>query len=358
LFTLRRNHLAAIKNERATAERLWNDLLSTKRNTKAMMMKTNRIGLALVALALALSAQAFAEEVPAPLLGVQRIVFLGDSITQGGDYVTDFDCWLISRGIHIEVLNLGLASESATDLTEAENAGHKKSFGFGRPLLSERLDRVLAATKPDLLIACYGMNDGGSLPADQAGTERFAAAITHLRDKALKAGVKRVVLCTPPPHDAKGNASQQAHDENLTRYTKWLLSKKAAGWEVVDIHGPMRQALDEGRAKDPQFALAGDGVHPGREGHWLMATAILAQFLGADLDGVSSAEQLFKRNGTEIRKLVHTRMTTLHAAWMTEAGHTRPGVPGGPGTKPGLPIVEANLRAAELTKQIAGLQGK
>lgn len=299
-----------------------------------------------------IAGMSFADAVPTPLRGVHRIVILGDSITQAGDYVTDFECWLVSQGIHIEVLNLGLASETASDLTEAENAEHKRGNGFGRPFVSQRLNRVLNATKPDLLVACYGMNDGGSLPADESGTKRFAAAITRLRDEALNAGVKYVVLCTPPPQDARGNISQKAHDENLTRYSNWLLSKKADGWVVVDIHGPMRKALDERRAKNPNFAFAPDGVHPGREGHWLMASLILKQFLGADLEGVSSAEQLFKKNGPEIRQLVHARMSTLFAAWMTAIGHTRPGVPGGPGAKPGLSIAEANAKAAEFSNQI------
>lgn len=294
----------------------------------------------------------FADEVPAALRGVHRIVFLGDSITQAGDYVTDFDCWLVSRGINIEVLNLGLASETAADLTEAENQGHKKGNGFGRPFLSQRLDRVLAETKSDLIFACYGMNDGGSLPAGEAGTKRYADAITHLRDAALKAGVKRVILCTPPVQDSKGNASQQVHDENLTRYSLWLESKKNEGWEVVDIHGPMRAKLDERRAKDSNFVLANDGVHPGREGHWLMATCILNQFIGTKVDPNSSAEHLFKTNGEEIRKLVNLRMKTLFSAWMSKIGHTRPGVPGGPGSKLGLTIGEASAKAADITKRI------
>jgi len=302
---------------------------------------------------LAICGSLFADGVPAPLQGVHRIVFLGDSITQAGDYVTDFDCWLVSRGLRIEVLNLGLASETASDLTESENAGHKKAFGFGRPFLSQRLDRILAATKPDLLIACYGMNDGGSLPADESGAKRFEAAITHLREAALQAGVKRVVLCTPPTHDAKGNAAEKVHDENLTRYSAWLLSQRETGWDIVDIHGSMRKALDERRANDPNFAFAGDGVHPGREGHWLMAKAILTQFMGANLDGVVSADELFRRDGKAIRELVHRRMTTLFGAWMAQIGHTRPGVPGGPGAKPGPSLVEANAKAAEITRQIA-----
>ena len=318
-----------------------------------MTMRVNFKILILLTCVALLAGQVCAGEVPVTLHGVQRIVFLGDSITQHGDYVADFDCWLVSRGINIEVLNLGLASETAADLTDAENAGHKKAHGFGRPLLSERMDRVIAATKPNVIIACFGMNDGGDLPADETGTKRFAEAITKLRDAALKAGVKRVVLCTPPPHDAKGNASQKTHDENLTRYSEWLLSKKADGWDVVDIHGTMRRALDAGRAKDPNFALSNDGVHPGREGHWLMATAILTQFVGTDLDGIASAEQLFKAEGKEIRDLVRARMAKLFSAWMRQIGHTRPGVPCGPGTKPGSSVMDANAQAAEITKQIS-----
>lgn len=319
-----------------------------------MTMKSNLKGLILLSCFALLTVQLCAGEVPKSLRGVQRIVFLGDSITQQGDYVVDFESWLVSQGINIEVMNLGLASETAADLTDAENAGHKKAYGFGRPSLGERMYRVIAATKPDVIIACFGMNDGGDLPADETGTKRYAAAMTKLHDAALKAGVRRVVLCTPPPHDAKGDAAQKAHDENLTRYSEWLLSKQSDGWDVVDIHGPMRRALDAGRAKDPSFALANDGVHPGREGHWMMASAILTEFIGADLDGIASAEHLFKADGKEIRDLVHARMTKRFSAWMRQIGHTRPGVPGGPGTKPGQSVEAANVEAAQFTKQILG----
>ena len=67
----------------------------------------------------------------ARLRGVRRIVFLGDSITQAGDYVTDFECGLLARGIQVEVLNLGLGSETATDLTSqacrARDTSYEKS---------------------------------------------------------------------------------------------------------------------------------------------------------------------------------------------------------------------------------------
>ena len=327
-------------------------------------MKINRLfhlsGSLALALVLVLADSVRAAENTAPLParakevlpGVHRIVFLGDSITQGGDYVTDVECWLLAHGIQLEVLNLGLGSETASDLTPEENEGHLKKYGFGRPFVSERLERAMAATKPDLLFACYGMNDGGSLPPDAAGTKRFAEAITHLRAAAAKSGVKRVVICTPPVQDAKGNSKMNYHDENLARYTAWLLSKRADGWDVVDIHTPMRRALDEGRLKDPAFQFAKDGVHPGREGHWLMASEILSQFLGAKLDGVAAAEDLFPAHGTVIRKLVRERMVLRFNSWMTQIGHKRPGVAGAPGAKPGLPLAEANAKAADVAKQI------
>ena len=39
-----------------------------------------------------------AKSTPASLVGVQRIVFLGDSITQAGGYVADVECWLLAQG--------------------------------------------------------------------------------------------------------------------------------------------------------------------------------------------------------------------------------------------------------------------
>lgn len=291
----------------------------------------------------------------AKLDGVKRIVFLGDSITQGGDYVTDFECALLANEIRLEVLNLGLGSETASDLAEEENAEHLKAYRFGRPAVSERLDRALAATKADLLIVCYGMNDGSSLPANEVGTKRFAEATTTIREAALKSGVKRVVLCTPPVRDDKGNAGLKFHDENLTRYSEWLLSKRADGWDVVDIHMPMRKALDEGRARDPAYALSGDGVHPGREGHWIMAQQILTEFLGLQVADARSAEELFPADGAEVRELVNQRMRVRFEAWMSKIGHKRPGVAGGPGTKAGLTIEQANESAGAITKQIEAI---
>jgi lysophospholipase L1-like esterase len=269
----------------------------------------------------------------AALQGIGKVVFLGDSITQAGDYIVDVQCWLFSRGIGNHFINVGLGSETATDLTPEENAGHVQAYRFARPAVGERFARALNLTKPDLLFLCYGMNDAGALPADDAGFGRFTAAVTRLRDDAIKGGVRKVVLCTPPVHDHKGDAAKAYHDASLARYSAWLLSKRAEGWQVVDFHTPMRKALDEGRAADPAFALAADGTHPGREGHWIMAKQLLQDFFGAEAITAGSAEDLFASHGAEIRAQVRELTDLRFNYWMARIGHRRPGVIGGPDQK-------------------------
>src|SRR5687768_12463952 len=191
---------------------------------------------------------------------VQRIVFLGDSITYAGHYVDQFEAFLVTRypEREFEVLDLGLPSETVSGLSEPGHAGGK----FPRPGLHERLDRVLAKTKPDLIIACYGMNDGIYAPFSEERFAKFRDGIEKLRAKATAAGAK-VVHLTPPVFDsqpikAKTDPSGKDpavmftdYDEVLTHYSEWLLSKRSEGWRVVDIHRVMRSILDARRAADP-----------------------------------------------------------------------------------------------------------
>ncbi|MBL9213598.1 MAG: SGNH/GDSL hydrolase family protein [Opitutaceae bacterium] len=279
---------------------------------------------------------------------VRRIVFLGDSITYGGGYVNAFAAYFATRhpGRPLEILNVGLSSETVSGLSEE---GHAKG-AFPRPDLHERLGRVLAATKPDLVVACYGMNDGIYLPLEAERFRRYQDGLKRLRAAVAAVGA-RIVHATPAPYD-DGRGGKAGYGAVLERYAAWLLEQRAAGWEVIDLNGPMRAALAAHRKQEPDFYLSKDGVHPGDYGHWLMAREILRHFGARDLEGVESAAAMVATlpRGPEILDLVTRRQTLLRDAWLTATGHQRPGV------RAGLPLTEAEAQARAIDVKLAALR--
>jgi lysophospholipase L1-like esterase len=276
--------------------------------------------------------------------GVKRVLFLGDSITYAGQYVTDIETYFVLRHpeLKVEFINAGLPSETASGLSEEGHANGE----FPRPDLHERLSRVLEQTKPDLIIACYGINDGIYKPFSEERFARFREGIQWLHEQAGAVGAK-IIHATPPTYDDKKDI-KSGYNAVMARYSQWLLSQRTNGWVVADIHGPMDEYLARERAQKADFALAGDGVHPRAVGHWLMARAILVAMGGVDVEKMANAQQMtagFTR-GDEIHKLVGKRQEMMKDAWLTVTGHKRPGM------NKGLPLAEAQARAADLEKQI------
>lgn len=300
----------------------------------------------------------------APLAGVGRVVFLGDSITHSGQYIADVETYLRLRypKFDAEFISVGLSSETCSGLSEDGHAGGQ----FPRPDVHERLMRVLEATKPNLVVACYGMNCGIYHPLSEERFAAYRAGREKLHAAATAAGAK-VLHITPPTFDPNPIRERTlpagltaypkpyvGYNEVLDAYTAWLVSKRADGWDVCDLHTPMNARLAEGRAADPKFTLAPDGVHPNELGHWIMARAVLAH-LGVpadELSALATSADAWKRwpQAVELRKLVYQRQQLLHDAWLTATGHKRPGV------RAGLPLVEAEAKAAELNAKIAALR--
>ena len=103
--------------------------------------------------------------------GVKRIVFVGNSITYAGGYINYIDTYLSIRypKKNYEIINLGLPSETVSGLSEPNHA----NGAFPRPNLHDRLESLLNKTKPDLIFACYGMNDGIYKPLDETRFKKF-----------------------------------------------------------------------------------------------------------------------------------------------------------------------------------------
>jgi lysophospholipase L1-like esterase len=266
----------------------------------------------------------------------KRVVFLGDSITYGGEYMVYFERWLTVNHpeLTLEVLNQGLPSETVSGLSEPGHMG----YGFARPDLHERLDRALTALKPDLLIACYGINCGIYQALDEERFKRYRDGITRLEQAARKHRAT-IIFMTPPVYDKAG--PNVDYDTVMEAYARWLVSKRADGWQVIDLYTVMKEALKEKRVRNPSFKYARDGVHPGDEGHALMAQQVI-DFFAIKPPLKNPHPNAYGRMMMFLRE----RMRVMRDAWLTEIGHNRPKM------KKGLPLAEAKKIAAENTERI------
>jgi lysophospholipase L1-like esterase len=294
----------------------------------------------------------------AKLQHVHRIVFLGDSITYAGGYVDDVEAYYVTRfpELHFEFINVGLSSETVSGLSEA---GEK----YPRPDLHERLGRVLEKTKPDLVFVCYGMNDGIYQSPDPARYKAFEDGMKSVHEQIAAAGVK-IIHVTPPVFDPipiRQNVSTNGtgafghpyagYNDVLDHFSEWLVSQRAAGWQVADLHSGMNRWLAEERKHDAGFNYTKDGIHPDAKGHWTMAKQVLLYLGAKDVESIESPAAMVAANphGEEILKLVHEQEKVLRDAWLNFCGFKKPGV------KAGLPVPEAEAKAAELDKQIGEL---
>ncbi len=262
----------------------------------------------------------FCAAAPLLLLGKEeKVAILGDSIAYDGKWpaLIEYAMRQSPKYKDAQIVNFGLPSETTSGLSENGHAGG----AFPRPCVHSRLARVLAQYKPDLVIACYGINDGIYQALDKARFKAYQNGMTLLKADVEKAGGK-ILFITPPPHQAD-RPEQSEYDKVMDAYSKWLVGQRKKGWMVVDMRPALKKAIAGMKKKDPAFTYAGDGVHPGPAGHRMIAEAIwpqLAKILNAtnsvtfpdgdDFAGILAEHQ---KNKTD---------------WLVKTGHSRPQIPG------------------------------
>ncbi len=267
-----------------------------------------------------------AAEVPTArqtLASAKRVLVLGDSITHAGGWVANLAAWMEREGFDAEVINCGLPSETVSGLSEEGHAGGR----FPRPDLHERLERVLRLVRPDVILTCYGMNCGIYQPLDDNRFEAFKDGNERLHTTAEKANAT-IIHLTPPvyggPPGTKGPAGDTDYDAVLAAYADWLISKRSDGWIVIDVHGAMKQSLEERRKAEPNFAFAADAVHPGVDGHLAITRAVIDGLGDHELATATDLPDQLAAYVPDVTK----RMEILRDAYVAAAGHRRPGIKG------------------------------
>lgn len=223
-------------------------------------------------------AAAFAAPAPvAPFKEGERVLFFGDSITHNARYVADLQFLLDLRrpGLNVTIMDAGVAGDTAE--------------GGLRRLEWDVLER-----NPDRVFVMFGMNDVGHsgkmwMNAQADGEEleqrsrtvaRYAANMAEIV-RRLKERSVAVVLMTPTPYDeyltAEDGVRKGVNEPfinsiglaSLAVETRRLAASEGLG--LVELYWPMTDFLVK-RAKSP---LMPDRVHPGDEGHFMMASLIL-----------------------------------------------------------------------------------
>lgn len=180
--------------------------------------------------------------VPQGLQGVQRLLFVGDSLTDGSDY-PDFVVNTINGacGTHIEPLNAGICGDTSA-------------------MVLARLQADVLDVKPDMVVLMIGTND----MARDRTVEQFRTDLGKLVETMLDANI-RVVLALPSPlRNRQGNARLEDY-LSVIRQTaekhKLLL---------VDAHAEFVRQIAAGKEM-----IGPDGAHHGKDGFAGMARAML-----------------------------------------------------------------------------------
>jgi lysophospholipase L1-like esterase len=194
-----------------------------------------------------------------------RLVFLGDSITEGGaapgGYIRLIEAQLQKKhkDLDLKVIGAGISGNKVPDL-------------------QRRLQRDVLAKKPTIVLIYIGINDvwhGENDPARGTSPEAYVAGLKEIIGKCQKAGA-RVILCTPSVIGEKADGSNKL-DALLDKYAE--LSRKVAkeaGVKVCDLRKAFLEHLKTANPdKKRTGILTSDGVHLNPAGNKFVAEVML-----------------------------------------------------------------------------------
>jgi lysophospholipase L1-like esterase len=187
-----------------------------------------------------------------------RVVFLGDSITEQYQYSSYIELYLTTRfpAWNMQFLNAGIGGDTA-------NGGARR---FAEQVLDE---------KPTAVTIDFGMNDGGYGAFNAVAAEKFARQTSEMVDMAKKAEV-RVALISPNAVDVRPRPNLKTYLETQQQFyapLKEIADKE--GVAFVDQYAVTRKVLEKIAADNAAVKPFPDGVHTSPAGGLLMARTIL-----------------------------------------------------------------------------------
>ncbi len=215
-----------------------------------------------------------------------RVVFLGDSITEQRLYTTYLETYTLSRYPKwtLTFRNVGWGGDTSW-LRQRAHPDEAKLFAASPEEQQKMVEQAVAAglgrdvlpLKPTAVTIDFGMNDH----AYQAFREDIFRAYVRSQSqlaKVLEANGARVAFVTPQPiEDKRPDPDKDVKNISLRKFSDGLKQVAAEkGALFVDEFDPYMAIMLTARAVDPRATIGGgDAVHPGPAGHTIMAWAIL-----------------------------------------------------------------------------------
>jgi len=215
-----------------------------------------------------------------------RVVFLGDSITEQRLYTTYLEAYTLSRypKWKLTFRNVGWGGDTSW-LRQRAHPDEAKLFAADPEEQQKMVEQAVAAglgrdvlpLKPTAVTIDFGMNDH----AYQAFREDIFRAYVRSQSqlaKVLEANGARVAFVTPQPiEDKRPDPDKEVKNISLRKFSDGLKQVAAEkGALFVDEFDPYMAIMLAARAGDPNAIIGGgDAVHPGPAGHTIMAWAIL-----------------------------------------------------------------------------------
>ena len=191
-----------------------------------------------------------------------RIAFLGDSITQLGNwsdgYVNMVMLGLEANGIEAVKIPAGISGHKATQM-------------------SERLERDVLSKDPQVMTLSCGVNDVWH-GKNGVPLETYKELIADIVDRAQAKGIRVYILtATMIGEDASNDNNRKLVPYN--DFLRDLAKEKRCG--LVDLNAEMQRQVVAYREKYPKMKgnfLTIDGVHMLPRGNMMMATGVLRAF--------------------------------------------------------------------------------
>ncbi|MHC4255614.1 MAG: SGNH/GDSL hydrolase family protein, partial [Planctomycetota bacterium] len=211
------------------------------------------------------------KKTPGPVLleDGDTFVFIGDSITHQCLYTQYVEDYYYTRypTKRIHFRNAGIGGDKARDVLD-------------------RFDEDIAKFKPKYATILIGMNDGEYTPFEDSIFNTYKEDMTEMLDKLEDIGVKAIPM-TPTKFDLRQNlvaggefepqrAKEMHYNATLSFFGMWCMQQaEERGLGFVNMYEPLNRLTREGRKEDPKFTLIEDTVHPGENGQFIMAYALL-----------------------------------------------------------------------------------